>query len=188
MRVVLFGLILFSCLVPTLSAQEQPSIFPGRRIGPMALRSPASAVTTRWGAARQRPAKQGNDYRWWEYPEREAWMLVYRGRVIRAGVEGGEYITPEGFGVGTKARHIVQDYGGGSKRRAVPWHEKKDQERRDDLEFEPHRPPERYFLDYPNRGVSFLVDTALDRVLAIHIFVPGTDPAGPGAKPKQSQD
>lgn len=168
------------------AAQEQPTIYPGNRIGPMVLETTASQVTDHWGAGRQRPAKQGNDYRWWEYPERRAWMLVWRGRVVRAGIEGGSYVTPEGFGVGSRGRSIVLDYGPGKKRRAIPWQEK-DDERAVDIDYDPHRAPERYFLDYQDRGVSFLIDTAIDTVLAVHIYRPGTDPAGPGPKKKKQK-
>ncbi len=155
------------------TAEGQPEhpllIIPGVRIGPMVLNAPASRVTKEWGAPRQRPARQGNEYRWWEYPEYSAWMLVYKGRIVKIGVESRGYVTPEGFGVGSKARYITLDYGPGKRRRAIPWNERKDA-RSVDVRFEPHKPPERYFIDYPQRGISFLVDTALDIVVAVHVY------------------
>lgn len=147
-------------------------VTPGRGIGPMVLGAKASAVAQAWGAPRQRPAKQGADYRWHEYPERSAWMLVCRGVVVKVGAESNEYATAEGFTVGTTSRAIAQRWGQGSRRRAIPWNEKPDA-RPDDKESEPHIPPERFFLDYPSRGISFLVDTTLDRVMAMHVYPPG---------------
>lgn len=154
---------------------DDPLLLPGARMGPAALGAPASTVTTFWGAARQRPARQGADFRWWEYPEHRLWMLVESGRIVRVGVEDDSLVTPEGFKVGSKASGVVEAWGEGSVRRAVPWNER-DDVREVDKAYEPHVPPERYFLDYRQRGISFLVDTALDQIMAIHIYPPGTAP------------
>lgn len=165
--------------------RDQPAdddrIVPGHRAGPMGVGFPASDLAEVWGAGRQRPAKQGDRYRWWEYPEQSAWMLVERGLVIRVGVESADYVTQEGFQVGSRARDIVARWGPGQRRRAVPWNEQPD-ERELDVMFDPHRPPERFFLDYVDRGITFLVDTALDRVMSIQLFPPGSDPSGGAPK------
>ena len=159
----------------TVEGADDPLLLPGARMGPAALGAPASTVTTFWGAARQRPARQGPDFRWWEYPEHRLWMLVENGRIVRVGVEDDSLASPEGFKVGCKASSVTEAWGEGTLRRAVPWNEHEDS-REVDKAYEPHVPPERYFLDYRERGVSFLVDTALDQVMAIHIYPPGSDP------------
>lgn len=169
----LLGMILLATAVAMAGAVVRVS--PGRGIGPMVLGAKAATVAQAWGAPRQRPAKQGEDYRWHEFPERSAWMLVYRGIVVKAGVESTEYATVEGFTVGTPTRLILAKWGQGSRRRATPWNENAD-ERQDDKDYEPHVPPERFFLDYPAKGVSFLIDTTLDRVMALHVYYPGRAP------------
>src|SRR5690606_14001271 len=109
-------------------------------------------------------------YRWHEYPERSAWLLVYRGRIARVGVEGPAYATAEGFQVGSSGRAITERWGPGTRRRAVPWTEHPGNRPED--EADPSIPTERFFLDYTRYGISFLVDTSLDRVMAVHVYPP----------------
>lgn len=166
-------LILMLALTVGAMAATQQKIVPGRSAGPMVLGAEADRVAEKWGAARERPAKQGPDYRWHEYPERGAWMLTYRGRVVKIGVEGPAYATAEGFQVGSSSRSITAKWGPGSRRRAVPWTEGDIVE---EDKAEPSIPTERFFLDYPSRGISFLVDTTLDRVMAVHVYYPPRRP------------
>lgn len=165
MLVVLAGLLGAGAL-----ARGPVLVVPGRSIGRVALGISASALAQAWGSPRQRPAKQGPDYRWLEYPERSAWVLVYKGRAVRMGVESSGYATAEGFSVGTRSTSITRRWGPGSRRRAVPWTEQPGGRPEDSAE--PHVPTERFFLDYTARGISFLVDTTLDRVMALHIYPP----------------
>ncbi len=162
-------------------------ILAGGRAGPVLLQAAASTVTEYWGAARQTRARQGKTFRWWEYPERGVWLLVEQGRVVRIGIESEAFLTPEGFGVGKRASPVEVAYGPGERRRATPWTEQ-EYARPVDVQFEPHQPPERFFLDYRERGICFLVDTAMDRIMAIHLFLSGTDPAGPPITGGENRD
>lgn len=151
-------------------AEVPLSIIPGVAIGPVALGAPGSRTAAVWGPARQRKARQGAHYRWYEYPEHSAWMLVRKGIVVRAGVESAGYATREGFQVGTRAENIVARWGYTRPRRAIPWTEHPGL--REEDQFEPSVPPERYFLDYGARGISFLVDATSGQVVSIQIYPP----------------
>ncbi|HXE71874.1 MAG TPA: hypothetical protein VNO81_04355 [Candidatus Nitrosotenuis sp.] len=151
-------------------AEAPLPIVPGVAIGPMVLGAPGSRTATAWGPARLRKARQGAHYRWHEYPERSAWMLVRDGIVVRAGVESSGYATREGFQVGTRVESIVTRWGRTKPRRAIPWTEHPGL--REEDQFEPSVPPERYFLDYSSRGISFLVDATLGQVVSIQIYPP----------------
>ena len=156
-----------------LAAEETLRIVPGRGIGPMLLNGTPGDVARSWGSARERPAeREGTEYRWHEYPERGAWMLSRSGRIVKCGVEDDSAATGEGFGVGTRARDVVRAWGEGELERAIPWHELPEA-RQVDKDYKPDKPPERFYLKYPARGISFLVDTSTDSIMSIFVYPPG---------------
>lgn len=152
-------LVLILGLSTALAADQR--IVPGQRVGPCVLGGDPDVLVPEWGPPRKRVVESKEPPRtmpdvYYEYPERGLWLLVRDYRIARIGIEGENWKTPGGLRVGVPVKLVYPVFGKGKVRNVE--------------ESDPKLKGYRYYLEYPSHGLTLLVQTKTQIVMAIHVY------------------
>lgn len=141
-----------------LASPALADLLPGRGVGPCRLGQDPDSLESAWGPPRRQTAESKDERGipdiYYEYPEKGVWLLVRNYRVIKIGIEGGRWESSDGTRLWMPVREVLWLYGQGNVRRPE----------------DEASAAVRYFIDYPHRGISFLVRKQSEKVEAIHLY------------------